>query len=741
MPDCDVPTRRPAPGPPPAPGLDAKPSGQTRSFDGIGGQLVLATWFLAGVGVLVCALLPFSSLTEPAMPWLKTVGWSILCTYAMLFVGWRVTSVFCKTARQRLGSMERLVVEYGLGAAVFAAALYTGAVIGRLEPRFALAVLAVALAGRHVAFLRELAARFRGAGAPSVGGRIAQVLLAALWVMTLLAVWTPATSQDALVYHLAVPAAYIREGGFHHLPGNFYAAFPQNIDMLFTFGLLLDGDSLAKVFHWTTGAAAALATGALATRVAGRRAGASPLVLAALLFASIPTVALISTWAYVDLGVVLYCVVSSLLFLRFLAVDHEGRDERATWALLILSSVFAGLAAGVKYTGGAQGIFVALLVLVPGVCRRRASGVSLLRAATVGVVSLLVALPWYAKNLWLTGNPLFPFVWSLFGGEGWNEERAATLSRMLGEWGAVDGIGDLLLLPWRLTVEAMFFDIQRFDGVVGAAFLIGTPLLLIGCRQFMQIRRGRMFFVALAFAALHMLLWIATTHQVRFLLPALAIAAALMAASLSCLSLRWRTVPLALLIAAVVFDVFLVGVHFASKNPLPVLLGLESRDAYMEREVPGDDYSVFRFIDEELPVDSHILFGSCGNPGFLTQRRYTSDALFENATLARHLQEAGGPGPEGVVRLGQIFGREGYTHLLFRFDTVFDHTGRKSEIPLHGQGLLMQFLNLSARRLTEANGTCLYEILRERRPRVVEEEARSMPASPLPGSVEAAVER
>jgi hypothetical protein len=132
---------------------------------------------------------------------------------------------------------------------------------------------------------------------------------------------------------------------------------------------------------------------------------------------------------------------------------------------------------------------------------------------------------------------------------------------------------------------------------------------------------------------------------------------------------------------------------------------MEDRDRYLERELPGRDYKVFRAIDRNLPRESFILFGSLGNPGFLCKRRYHSDALFENRTLAAILREA--RGPDDVL---SAFGRRGFTHLLFRWENVFDPSERRSEIPYPDQEKLAAFLNRHGRLLVEAGRTCLYEI-------------------------------
>jgi hypothetical protein len=320
-----------------------------------------------------------------------------------------------------------------------------------------------------------------------------------------------------------------------------------------------------------------------------------------------------------------------------------------------------------------------------------------------GVVAL-VASPWWIKNIIYTGNPLYPFCYEIFGGANWDQERSEVLSLALKGWGGAHGFIETLFLPWRLTMSGRFFSEANFDGVIGCVFLIAVPVIV---GSFWVSREHRLVLgILFAYAAF----WVVTTRQVRFLLPALAMAAALIGATVPVLLARgWsRRAMTGTLYCAMAFNVLVASLHFAYHNPLLVALGLESKEQFLEREIPGGDYRVFEFIERELPADSYILLGSLGNPGFLVKRSYYSDALFENHTLARMLSGCDTPGATL-----EVFQRRGFTHFLFRWDTVFDPEGIKSEIPLDDQKKLMRFLNRYGRQLIRVGGTCLYEIRSE----------------------------
>lgn len=708
MPESMLPSTPPEPrlagGDGTSPGRSAASGGRRRRAASILGAVLLAAWavvvasaFVRGQGLLSRAVASATTTFAPL----------VLVGYSVWLAGWRIRRRIVDSGRVEWSRLERHATEIGLGLAAVMLATFVLGVAGLLHPGAAWVVVGLPWIGPHRPFWRDLAAMRPARGAGTV------FLWAALLVtagLTLLASLAPPTSQDALVYHLAVPRKWIADGSIGYVEGNFYSAFPMNVELLFTLGLLLDSPSLAKWFHWLLGVGAAVVTAALALRVMAsrgmpRRATAVPL-LAAALFATIPTAALIAGWAYVDLGVVFFTLLSIDLLIVSWRVGRDAADpeaERTASRLLVLAAAFAGVAAGCKYTAGSQGIFLVGFLVLSGLFERRSWRAVARRVGVAIGVMALVAGPWYLKNWWQLGNPVFPFAYGIFGGADWDAERARILAISLSEWGGSRSGWGILTLPWDLTTSGAFFSPEHFDGVVGAAFLFGLPLLCLG------VRVGEEYRVALFFLIVHCLFWVVMTHQVRFLLPALAIASALIAVGAA--ASRARAVRLFAgggLRFAIAANVILVSIHFSSHDPLPVVLGLESEEHYLQREVPGGDYAVFRHINDRLPGSSRILFGSCGNPGYLCDRDFHSDALFENRTLARLLE-----GAESPDDLDSRLRREGFTHLLFRFDCVFDPTGRKSEIPLAGQSLLAAYLNARARVVARAGPTFLYAVGRD----------------------------
>ena len=383
-------------------------------------------------------------------------------------------------------------------------------------------------------------------------------LLAALW-----ACLVPPHQYDSLVYHLALPQEYLRSGRLVAPPGIVYAHFPQNGEMLFTLALALGSDLLAQMYVWL---GAALTIGWLLTF--GRRVTAAA-PWAAVLVATHTAILLMASTTYVEPLVMLWMTAALLAF--------EASDEGRERGPLLLSALFMGLALGTKYYAG---LLAVLLVL------RLAWRDRLKSAVVFAAVAGAVFAPWLIKNAVFAGNPVFPFLYSVFPATkvGWSADLAAGYFQVLTEYGHAHGVvRDFLSLPVLL-----FRNPLRFGGGMDVLGDVGWDLTLwlwaAGLWSSWKRREAR----GLAgLTALYFLGWFATGVVLRFL-TALAPAMALVGAA-GVLSWREKAGPTARAIAAGAAGVLLAAhgfvylyVHGVLGTPA-VLLSLQSRAEFLSR--------------------------------------------------------------------------------------------------------------------------------------------------------------
>jgi hypothetical protein len=413
---------------------------------------------------------------------------------------------------------------------------------------------------------------------PLAAAAVALPLLAALWMCLV-----PPHQYDSLVYHLALPQAYLRAGRLFAPPGIVYAHFPQNGEMLFSLALLLGSDILAQMYMWLSTVLAIWWVFAL-----GRReAPMSAVSLAAIFIATHSAVLLMSSTTYVEPLVMLWITAAAFAFERWRQLAPGGGGARG-W--LILSAIFTGLALGTKYYAGiGAAAFGLRLAYALAFDRRKQRAVDL--ALFVGIVSVLFA-PWLIKNWVCVRNPVFPFFYKWFEntGTGWNAELAAGYFNVLTEYGHVGGfLHSLISLPILLLRNPLRFG-GGMDVLGDLGWDISLWLLPLGAWAASKNKslRGLLLFCFLWGAA-----WFSSGVVLRFLTVLVPIMALLGACGLVALWReldRWARVilggSLAVMALAHLFLFVFVHATFGSGS---TAFGLEDREAFLMRRL--DYYS------------------------------------------------------------------------------------------------------------------------------------------------------
>ncbi len=301
------------------------------------------------------------------------------------------------------------------------------------------------------------------------------VLLTAL--LLLLAALLPPTAWDALMYHLAAPSADIQRGRILPDPSNFQGYQPELVEMLYLNGLLLRGDVPAALLHGCFGLLSLLVLVALARRLPDRAQGAALALRAAALFLSIPSLVLVLGWAYIDGALVYYELAALGALLCWW--NNSGGQYRVRW--LLLTGALLGLAVDTKYTGAFALGTLGILVLWRSWWMERWRA-ALWQAGLLVGVALLVGSPWLWRNLFLTGDPLFPYhLGHLFpAGPAWDDVRTQYALEGPG-WGWAES-WRLLTLPLEVTIYGTQ-GTAEFDATLGPLLLLLLPLGLLAWKR------------------------------------------------------------------------------------------------------------------------------------------------------------------------------------------------------------------------------------------------------------------
>ncbi|MEI8172146.1 MAG: glycosyltransferase family 39 protein [Deltaproteobacteria bacterium] len=468
--------------------------------------------------------------------------------------------------------------------------------------------------------------------------------LAGAFILTL----TPEIGKDALIYHLAVPKLFLKHQGFFFIPGNIFSHYPLHSEMLFLVGLFLQGDILAKGIHFL-----ALLFILLGMYQFTRRhmEGNDFPLLSLLVFCSIPSVFVISHTANNDLFVTYYSMAAVFAFVNWFSRENNG------W--LILSGVFTGLAMASKYTA----LFLPLLgflgILLAARHHRISNKRVLLLLFLYGLTTTITGSPFYIKNWIMTGNPTYPFLYSIFGGKGWEPEQAGFYDLFVQNLGMGRTFLDYILLPWNLSFHAKMGSIQ-FDGLVGPTFILILPF------AFMIRKLDKTLIIVTAYCLFTFLFWAFSAQQIRYLIPIFPFLAILTGLILSCC--RREKVLLFFVMILLSGSLAWNGYHtikdFSNIRPVHVIIGKEGREEFLDRMLPS--YKMYDYLNHRLPQNSKIFLIYMKNWTFLCENECYSDSMFESYTIQKILSLSQSPDEASSELI-----KRGFTHILCDVNYIY----------------------------------------------------------------------
>ena len=281
-------------------------------------------------------------------------------------------------------------------------------------------------------------------------------------------------------------------------------------------------------------------------------------------------------------------------------------------------------------------------------------------ALVLAAVALLVCSPWYIKSFVYTGNPVYPFFYSIFGGKDWTAELAHNYSMLQSKFGMGHGIGAFLALPYDLAVNShAFYDAPGL--YVGPILLVAVPVLLL-----LVQKRSRKLVGLLGFFLAQVAVWFLLSQQSRYLIPAFAVLAVLTAAiAYRDESLRAVRGMLAAVFAGTAF--FGLWTLYPSIQSAAVAFGSESPEQYLSRTL--DIYPAQKWINDNLPKKAKVaLFGD--TRGFYLDRDYVWADPGHNVAFTRDFKS-----PDELVR---YLKSRGITHVMVNYR--FFAGGKMSEV-------------------------------------------------------------
>ncbi len=542
-------------------------------------------------------------------------------------------------------SIESLAMEIGIGLGLLGLVWLVLGVLGGFYTLIAWVVLSVIciVARRNmINWFRDLFEEVKGIKPRSRGELWLAAFVLFMVAMALVSALTPPSAWDDLLYHLTGPKINIASGKIEVTPQIPETGYPQGMEMLYTWVMLLGSPRGAAVLQCFLGILTLLLVRHWGEKLADSRTG----WLACAILLSATTYQLMMGRAYIDVATIFYTATGFSAITQW--CDSEDRS------FLVLAGLSAGFAFGTKYTGVVIGIGLAVLILVAQPRR------GIRNLITFGIPAVAVSVPWLIKNIITVGNPTYPF---FFGGLGWDEIRAY--------WYSQPGSGLFYTAPWMLLTAPFIMTLVGTEGAktwhatFGPLFILFVPLIAV---RWKEHRHRTWLRNALILSLVIYLAWIygaAVSRlmvQPRFVFPALpplAVLCSVAYESLRSFDRRSFSVHriLGVFIGLVlVLTALQTGMGTLQHKDIPVLTGAISEQDYLYHRL-GWYYAAMVAVGD-LPQGSKVLFLFEPRSYYCPTDRCLPDGILDAWYHARRL---GGTSAD----LAQSWYEEGVSHVLY----------------------------------------------------------------------------
>lgn len=530
--------------------------------------------------------------------------------------------ILVRTGLAPASNLRRLFIGFGVGVVILGYLVLGIGLLRLLTLPWALCVLLLMLAvgSRELSLIpmasSELRQHLAACWREGYGEKAGLIFIAVWLVLTLTVALLPPASNDwdGLSMHLAQAWTYAHDAAVRPLWFDHHSQFPSTMQMLYAVGMLSDGYVSARILHWLMGVLTMLLAAAIARRHMSPDGGYGPAVCAALVFTTTPILTWLTGVSYVDLAVCFFVLA---------ALDRAlAWQASSTPAHLFQTALMLGGAMAIK----AQGIPIAGVIMFGALILTLRMKRPLRQWAISGALLIAVAGPWYLKSFILTGNPVYPFAYEIFGGKLWSQRQADDYEyhQLAFGWGQLPPpaavrdmnfikkhmlgprepqkwlLGPIMLTirPWEFVVNKDWVEVSLLNDWIGILYL---PLLLL---LIFWHRPSPVATIMWLFLPLW-IFWFLMMQYTRYLIPSLVMLVPVAGYSLhrvisrpgivratgstlTALWALWTLVPLTLTL------------YMAS----PALTGAASWDDYLTASL--DVYAPSRYIAENLPDDAII---------------------------------------------------------------------------------------------------------------------------------------
>lgn len=468
---------------------------------------------------------------------------------------------------------------------------------------------------------------------------VGAVAMGSVWLIAWLWATIPPTFYDELAYHLPLAQYALRTGHIAAFPWSFLTYMPHLSDLLLGWGLALADGIGARSMHFVFWIAIWIAGWAIVEVLTNQERSPWIGYVIAATFASSTTFLFLGTLPFSE-TLLTFAVMAFIALIALQVPSSPWLPVGFLW----------GLAISVKLSGLSWAVAGTLAALMLGWTMQ-----SLGRA---WLVTLAMALPWWGRAWWLTGNPFYPLGYHWIGSLNWNDTTQARLQGDLPSFPEPFSLVTLLRLPYDMVMAPERFGSAADCGilaVIATCLMLSLPLWTMFWN--FDPNRRRQFYAAGLFILVTTTSWIMTSTTTRFFAPALMLGLIVLATLLIKAPKVIFSVSIIILTGLGLWGTSrFVSTHSQVFSSERVALGQEPGAEYAARAV--DHYEAATYVREHLSPNAKLLFIGESRP-FYFDRPSLAPYPFHEHPLTQWVREAASP-----TELRDRLRGEGFTHVI-----------------------------------------------------------------------------
>jgi hypothetical protein len=440
------------------------------------------------------------------------------------------------------------------------------------------------------------------------------LLIIIIWLslFNLFDVFAPPTITDSLTYHFKIPLRYIEENSFFYNPFFYYNA-PHLLEAFSIIGFVIDDYVLVHLQFYSFNFLLLWMFLKLSIYYFNRfNIG----LFAFSIWFIMPMATDLKSAGYVEIALSVVTILSIWMLFEVL------KEKEINTNYFKLSGVFLGAVLSIKYYGLFTA-FITFFVVVFYLFKNKYSlKMSLKYLFTYTFFVMLTGSFFYILNYIHTGNPLYPALYSIFGGIDYSVELNHLMKEniILHKRPAGEDIWGFLTSLWHMTMNGDKFLAGR-NGP--GPILLLLPLFLLPFKSISKEQKKLILFFTIYMVSFWCLWYIFAIQRTRHLLPYFLILIFLISYKIYDLKdadfyknklLKYTIVSFWIIFFSFGFVVNLIF----TKQFIPVVMGKIDQETYLDRKLPY--YKGVQWINKHLPKDAEI-FNYIGYREFYLNRK------------------------------------------------------------------------------------------------------------------------